>query len=90
MSEENIYNIVKDNISFSKRLDGNKTIKAIRSILIKRENAYIKILKDDVCLDSKNQRNIISKEDEKKKSYLKLQMMEIMFIYSQKMKKKLN
>ena len=51
-----MYNIVKDNISFSIRLDGSKTIIAIRSILIKRENTYIKILKEDIFLDSKNQR----------------------------------
>ena len=67
MLTNNIYNFVKDNISFSKKLDGNKTIKEIRNILIKRENAYIEILKDDVFLDIKNQRNILSKEHEKQK-----------------------
>lgn len=43
MSSEEVYNFVKDNISFSKKVKGNKKIKEIRRIWEKRENPKIEI-----------------------------------------------
>ena len=69
-----MYNIVKDNISFSIRLDGSKTIIAIRSILIKRENAYIQILKEDIFLEKSKEilflKNMKRKKDIENYFYL--------------------
>ena len=68
MSANEVYHFVKDNISFSKKLEGNKKINQIRKILEKRENANIEILKNDAFLDFKNEGNIICPQDENKKN----------------------
>ncbi len=72
MSTDEVYIIVKDNVSFCKKLEGNKPIKEIRTILEKRENANIEILKSDVFLDIKNEGKIISPQEEDKKSLLEI------------------